>query len=130
MEFGMTAVVLIILAVLVTYSLEKKNFKKKLRMKLRTEYGQKPNTDVELPDYKETANYYNLIRDNIPEDEPAQGSSFFLRGCTVSRGIEGFSKDWNARSVILTAIQMSAWKRRFCCGNSKRSQLTIIFRNI
>lgn len=65
----MTAVVLVILAVLVTYSLEKKNFKKKLRMKLRTEYGQKPDTGMELPDYKETAIYYNLIRDNIPEDE-------------------------------------------------------------
>lgn len=69
MEFGMTAVVLVILAVLVTYSLEKKNFKKKLRMKLRTEYGQKPDMGMELPDYKETAIYYNLIRDNIPEDE-------------------------------------------------------------
>lgn len=68
MTFGITAVSIIVIVILV-HTLEMRSFHKRLRMKFRQEYGQKPDMDKPLSDDKERALYYNLIKNRIPDDE-------------------------------------------------------------
>lgn len=69
MRFGITMIVVIIVIFAFSYVWEVKHFRKNLRIRLREEYGKKPDMGDCIPDYKETAIYYNLIRERIPEDE-------------------------------------------------------------
>lgn len=73
MQYGIITVIIIISVIVVIHVYEIKSFRKKLRMRLRLEYGQKPFAAHESADDKERAVYYNLMRHVLPEDEQVDG---------------------------------------------------------